>query len=123
MDESGVLFRSPFDGSEVFLGPEESIHIQKTLNSDIAMVFDDCTPYPAAWEQAKVSMERSAGWAERSKKAFEGSENALFGIVQGSMYPMLRERSLKSLIDIGFGGYAIGGLSCLLYTSPSPRDS
>ncbi len=111
MDDRGVLFRSPFDGSEVFLGPEESIQIQKSLNSDIAMVFDDCTPYPATWDQALVSMERSSGWAERSKKAFEGSENALFGIIQGSMYPRLRERSLNSLINVGFDGYAIGGLS------------
>ncbi len=111
MDDRGVLFRSPFDGSEVFIGPEQSIHIQRILNSDIAMVFDDCTPYPATLKQATVSMERSIGWAERSKRAFEGSNNNLFGIIQGGMYPELRERSLDSLKDIEFDGYAVGGLS------------
>lgn len=111
MDESGVLFRSPFDGSEVFLGPEESIRMQRVLNSDVAMIFDDCTPYPACEEEARISMERSTIWAERSKQAFEGSENALFGIIQGGMYPELREQSQKNLLGIGFDGYAIGGLS------------
>ncbi len=111
MDESGVLFRSPFDGSEVFLGPEESIRMQRVLNSDIAMIFDDCTPYPATEDEARSSMERSLVWAERSKLAFEGSNNALFGIIQGGMYPELRELSLKNLLGIGFDGYAIGGLS------------
>ena len=111
MDESGVLFRSPFDGSEVFLGPEESIRMQRVLNSDIAMIFDDCTPYPATEEEARTSMERSTIWAERSKRAFEGSNNALFGIIQGGMYPELREQSQKNLLGIGFDGYAIGGLS------------
>ncbi len=111
MDDSGVTFRSPFDGSEVFMGPEESIRMQRVLNSDIVMVFDDCTPYPATQAEAETSMQRSALWAERSKSAFEGSDNALFGIIQGGMYPELREQSLENLLAVGFDGYAIGGLS------------
>jgi len=111
MNDRGVKFRSPFDGSEMFLGPEESIQIQRTLRSDIAMIFDDCTPYPATYQDTLDSMKRSLGWAERSKIAFEGSDNALFGIVQGGMHRDLREQSLSALTDIGFNGYAVGGLS------------
>lgn len=111
IEARGVTFRSPVDGAKIFMGPEESIHVQRVLDSDIAMVFDDCTPYPATKQEAEVSMLRSMGWAQRSKQAFDGSVNALFGIVQGGMYPDLRSASLGSLTQIGFDGYAIGGLS------------
>jgi len=111
MEEAGVTFNSPVDGSTVFMGPEESIKVQRSLNSDIAMVFDECTPYPVSVEQAVESMKRSLRWAERSKRSFEGSRNALFGIVQGGMYLEAREQSLEKLVEIGFDGYAIGGLS------------
>ena len=111
IEDRGVTFRSPVDGAEIFLGPEESIHVQRVLDSDIAMAFDDCTPYPATREEAETSMRRSMGWARRSKQAFKDSDNALFGIVQGGMYPDLREHSLNCLTEIGFDGYAIGGLS------------
>ena len=111
IEDRGVTFRSPVDGAEVFMGPEESIHVQRVLNSDIAMIFDDCTPYPATHEEAKCSMERSVSWARRSKRAHEGAAGNLFGIIQGGMYPDLRENSLNSLTEIGFDGYAIGGLS------------
>ena len=111
LEDRGVTFRSPVDGAEVFMGPEESIHVQRVLNSDIAMIFDDCTPYPATHEEAKCSMERSVSWARRSKRAHEGAAGNLFGIIQGGMYPDLRENSLNSLTEIGFDGYAIGGLS------------
>jgi queuine tRNA-ribosyltransferase len=116
--EQGVTFASPVDGSKVFLGPEESMRIQHVLDSDIAMIFDECTPYliddvPATAEQARTSMELSLRWAERSRRAFDelGNRNALFGIVQGGMYPELRKRSLDGLVGIGFDGYAIGGLA------------
>jgi queuine tRNA-ribosyltransferase len=116
--EQGVTFASPVDGSKVFLGPEESMRIQHVLDSDIAMIFDECTPYliddvPATAEQARTSMELSPRWAERSRRAFDelGNRNALFGIVQGGMYPELRKRSLDGLVGIGFDGYAIGGLA------------
>ncbi|MDH5728621.1 MAG: tRNA guanosine(34) transglycosylase Tgt [Gammaproteobacteria bacterium] len=109
--EQGVTFKSPIDGREVFLGPEESMAVQKALGADIVMIFDECTPYPASEIVAKESMELSLRWAERSKKAHEDNANALFGIVQGGMYPELRERSLTELTNIGFDGYAIGGLS------------
>ena len=111
LEDRGVTFRSPVDGAEVFMGPEESIHVQRVLNSDIAMIFDDCTPYPATHEEAKCSMERSVSWARRSKRAHEGAAGNLFGIIQGGMYPDLRENSLNSLTEIEFDGYAIGGLS------------
>ena len=112
IDDSGVTFRSPVNGDKIFIGPEESMHIQKILGSDIAMVFDDCTPYPALKCQAELSMNRSLHWAKRSKDAFTGcSMGALFGIVQGGMYADLREESLERLVEIGFDGYAIGGLS------------
>ncbi len=109
--ERGVEFRSPIDGSKVFLGPEESMEVQRKLGSDIVMIFDECTPYPATWEQAKTSMELSLRWAKRSKDAHADNPNALFGIVQGGMYDDLRQVSAEGLIDIGFDGYALGGLS------------
>ncbi|TAN46858.1 MAG: tRNA guanosine(34) transglycosylase Tgt [Methylococcaceae bacterium] len=134
--EQGVKFKSPIDGSPIFMGPEESMAVQRTLNSDIVMVFDECTPYPATETQARQSMELSLRWAARSKAAHghphpnllpkrEGAVSdrrflgragvrelkALFGIVQGGMYPSLRQASLAGLLDIGFDGYAIGGLS------------
>ncbi len=109
--EQGVEFRSPVDGSKVFLGPEESIQVQAELGSDIVMIFDECTPYPASYDQAKQSMQLSLRWAERSKKAHGVNSSALFAIVQGGMYADLRQESLKGLFEIGFDGYAIGGLS------------
>ncbi|MEE4245591.1 MAG: tRNA guanosine(34) transglycosylase Tgt [Kangiellaceae bacterium] len=109
--EQGVEFRSPINGSKVFLGPEESMQVQRELGSDIVMIFDECTPYPATWQQAKDSMELSLRWAERSKVAHGDNPNALFGIVQGGIYNDLREISAKGLIDIDFDGFALGGLS------------
>jgi len=109
--EQGVAFASPVDGSQVFLSAEESMRIQRILNSDIAMVFDECTPYPASIGQAEESMQRSLRWAERCKRAHAGNPNALFGIVQGGVYPHLRQRSVEGLLQIGFDGYAIGGLA------------
>ena len=109
--EKGVTFASPVDGSKVFMGPEESMAVQKSLGSDIVMSFDECTPYPATHEEASTSMELSMRWAERSKKAHEGNPSALFGIVQGGMYEDLRVKSAQVLSGIGFDGYAIGGLS------------
>lgn len=109
--EQGVHFQSPVNGDRCFLSPEESMRIQRTLNSDIVMIFDECTPYPADETTARLSMELSLRWAERSKQAHNGNSNALFGIVQGGMYEQLRDRSLAGLVDIGFDGYAIGGLS------------
>ncbi len=111
ISEQGVAFASPVDGSPVFLSAEESMRIQRTLNSDIAMVFDECTPYPATEVQARESMQRSLRWAERCKRAHEDNPNALFGIVQGGVYPDLRQRSVEGLRQIGFDGYAIGGLA------------
>jgi len=116
--EEGVRFASPIDGSKLFLTPEISMQIQTSLNSDVVMVFDECTPYKIGEEvathaQAAASMQMSARWAQRSKTAFEqaGNKNALFGIVQGGMFEDLRDESLQQLTDIGFHGYAIGGLS------------
>ncbi len=109
--EQGVAFKSPVDGSSVFLGPEESMAVQRRLGADIVMIFDECTPYPATTEQAAESMELSLRWAARSKLAHGDNSAALFGIIQGGMYPELRRRSLHGLLDIGFDGYAIGGLS------------
>ncbi|MCX7554107.1 tRNA guanosine(34) transglycosylase Tgt [Marinicella sp. S1101] len=109
--EEGVTFASPVDGSKVFMGPEESMEVQRKLGSDIVMIFDECTPFPATHEEAKVSMELSLRWAKRSKTAFEGNPNALFGIVQGGMYDDLRQISAKGLSELDFHGYAIGGLS------------
>ena len=110
ISEEGVRFASPINGDKLFLTPEESMRIQQVLDSDIAMVFDECTPYPAAEEEARRSMQLSMRWAARSRKAWKGA-NALFGIVQGGMYEGLREESLASLQQIGFDGYAVGGLS------------
>ena len=126
--EEGVTFQSPVDGSKVFMGPEESMAVQRDLGSDIVMIFDECTPYPATETEARESMELSLRWAKRSKEAHEAQGGAsvaggrtpgatgdkpaaLFGIVQGGMYPQLREVSLAGLTEIGFDGYAIGGLS------------
>ncbi|WP_119718675.1 tRNA guanosine(34) transglycosylase Tgt [Cognatilysobacter tabacisoli] len=109
--EQGVTFAAPTDGSKVFLGPEESMHIQKVLDSDVVMIFDECTPYPATEDVARTSMELSLRWAQRSKRAHEGNDAALFGIVQGGVHHDLRTRSAAALIDIGFDGYAIGGLA------------
>lgn len=111
--EEGVRFRSPVNGDVCFLTPEESIRIQRILNSDVVMIFDECTPYPADEPETKKSMELSVRWAERSRRAHDdgGNSNALFGIVQGGMYESLRDKSLSKLLDIGFDGYAIGGLS------------
>lgn len=111
ISEEGVTFQSPVNGDACFLTPEESMRIQRVLNSDIVMVFDECTPYPADVAQAEISMELSLRWAQRSKRAHAGNPNALFGIVQGGMHEHLRDRSLSGLTEIGFDGYAIGGLS------------
>ena len=111
ISEEGVSFRSPINGDKLFLTPELSIKMQNKLNSDIAMVFDECTPYEADEDAVARSMELSLRWAARSKVAFEGGANALFGILQGGVYQYLREKSLEGLLEIGFDGYAIGGLS------------
>lgn len=111
ISEQGVQFQSPIDGDQVFMGPEESIAIQRKLGSDVVMIFDECTPYPATEQQAESSMQLSLRWAQRSKDAHGDSPAALFGIVQGGMYPELRDVSLAGLETIGFDGYAIGGLS------------
>src|SRR5436190_7947030 len=136
VQEDGVAFASPIDGDRMFLTPELSIEIQRAFDSDIAMVFDECTPYPASHDEAAQSMELSLRWARRSKVAHTGSPNALFGIVQGGMHDGLRDASMGALVAIGFDGYAIGGLSVgepkeemlrvLAYTAPrlpagSPR--
>ncbi len=109
--EQGVKFRSPINGDSCFLTPEESMRIQRILNSDIVMIFDECTPYPATQQAAANSMRLSLRWAQRSKQAHADNPNALFGIVQGGMYEALRDESLAGLIEIGFDGFAIGGLS------------
>ena len=116
--EEGVRFASPVDGSMVFLSPEESMRIQHVLDSDIAMIFDECTPYPATEQQVRDSMQLSLRWAERSRRAFDDltrdgakAPNALFGIVQGGTFPQLRKISAQQLLDIGFDGYAVGGLA------------
>ncbi len=111
LTEDGVTFKSPIDGSTIHLTPEKSIEMQRVLGSDIVMIFDECTPYPASHDVAKKSMELSLRWAQRSKDAHGTSSQALFGIVQGGMYADLRRQSLEGLESIGFDGYAIGGLS------------
>ena len=111
ISEQGVKFRSPIDGDEVFLGPESAIEVQQKLGADVVMVFDECTPYPVDEKTARESMELSLRWAARCKHAHGEYSSALFGIVQGGMFEHLREQSLNGLIDIGFDGYAIGGLS------------
>ena len=133
--EEGVRFQSPVNGNRCFLTPEESMRIQTILNSDIVMIFDECTPYPAAEKLAQTSMQLSLRWAKRSRQAFDAHENpnALFGIVQGGMHESLRDISLAGLKEIGFDGFAIGGLSVgepkedmariLNYTAPRlPQD-
>ena len=109
--EQGAQFRSPVNGDKVFLGPEESMAVQRALGADIVMIFDECTPYPAERSHAEDSMQLSLRWARRSREAHGDSPAALFGIVQGGMYPELRRASLEGLTAIGFDGYAIGGLS------------
>ncbi|MFM7786078.1 MAG: tRNA guanosine(34) transglycosylase Tgt, partial [Gammaproteobacteria bacterium] len=111
IDEDGVRFRSPVDGAPVFLDAETSMRVQAELGADVVMVFDECTPYPATVEQARASMELSLRWARRSRDAHADNPAALFGIVQGGMYPALRSASLEGLERIGFEGYAVGGLS------------
>ncbi len=111
ISEEGVRFRSPVNGDPCFLTPEESMRIQRVLNADIVMIFDECTPYPADERQAAASMRLSLRWAARSRAAHEGNTNALFGIVQGGMFENLRDESLRELTALGFDGYAIGGLS------------
>ncbi|GAB5450499.1 MAG: tRNA guanosine(34) transglycosylase Tgt [Halioglobus sp.] len=111
ISEEGVEFRSPVNGDKVFLDPETSMAIQRSLGADVVMIFDECTPYPATIDEARDSMALSLRWARRSKDAHGDSAAALFGIVQGGMYPQLRAESLAGLQDIGFDGYAIGGLS------------
>ena len=134
ISEEGVAFQSPINGDKLFLTPEEAMRIQRVLDSDIAMVFDECTGYPATHAEAAKSMQLSLRWAERSKRAFEGSPNALFGIVQGGMHEDLRDESLAGLAAIGFDGYAIGGVSVgepkedmeriVAHTAPRmPRDA
>jgi queuine tRNA-ribosyltransferase len=116
--EEGVSFRSPVNGDAVMLTPEKSMQVQRDLDSDIAMIFDECTPYPATEKQARDSMELSLRWAERSRRAFDDltrahakPPNSLFGIVQGGTFAALRKTSADSLLGIGFDGYAVGGLA------------
>jgi len=109
--EEGVRFASPINGDRLMLTPEESMRIQRALGSDIAMIFDECTSYPATEAQAAKSMRLSLRWAGRSRRAWENAPNALFGIVQGGMFESLRDESLAGLLEIGFDGYAVGGLS------------
>lgn len=109
--EEGVVFKSPIDGSKVELNPEIAMQVQRDLGSDIVMIFDECTPYPASEKEARDSMELSLRWAKRSKDAHSDNPSALFGIVQGGMYEHLRKESLEGLADIDFDGFAIGGLS------------
>jgi queuine tRNA-ribosyltransferase len=113
ISEEGVAFQSPVNGDKLFLTPEISMQIQRALNSDVVMCFDECTPYPATVEQAAESMRLSMRWAKRSRDEFHRSENpnALFGIVQGGMFPHLRDESLAALNEIDFDGIAVGGLS------------
>lgn len=112
--EEGVHFKSPLNGEMIFLSPEKSMEVQRALGSDIVMVLDECTPFPATHDVAKESMEMSLRWAKRCKIAHHETEknpSALFGIIQGGMYEDLRDQSLQGLVEIGFDGYAIGGLS------------
>ncbi|MBK5914434.1 tRNA guanosine(34) transglycosylase Tgt [Rhodocyclus purpureus] len=113
ISEEGVRFSSPINGDKLFLTPEESMRIQHVLNSDVVMIFDECTPYPSSHDEAAKSMRLSLRWAKRSRDAHDalGNGNALFGIVQGGMYEDLRDESLAALAEIGFDGFAIGGLS------------
>ena len=111
ISEEGVAFRSPVNGDRCFLTPEESMRIQRVLNSDVVMIFDECTPYPSSQSAAAESMRLSLRWAQRSRLAHGDNSNALFGIVQGGMHDDLRDESLDQLQALGFDGYAIGGLS------------
>ena len=113
ISEKGVSFRSPKDGAKIFMGPEESMQIQQKLGSDIVMIFDECIAYPSEKPAVGQSMQLSLRWARRSKDEHQrlGNNNALFGIVQGGMHEDLRRQSIEALVDIGFDGYAIGGLS------------
>ncbi|MEO8203154.1 MAG: tRNA guanosine(34) transglycosylase Tgt [Betaproteobacteria bacterium] len=111
ISEEGVRFASPINGDRLFLTPEESMRIQRVLDSDIVMIFDECTGHPATVDETADSMRLSLRWAERSRRAHDGNPNALFGIVQGGMFEALRDESLGALEGIGFDGYAIGGLS------------
>ena len=111
--EEGVHFRNPVNGDRIFMDAEKSMEIQKDLGSDIVMIFDECTPYPATHDEAKKSMEMSLRWAQRSRNHFDKLENknSLFGIVQGGIYEDLRDVSVAGLTKIGFDGYAVGGLA------------
>lgn len=109
--EEGVTFRSPINGEKILLTPEKSMQVQRDLGSDIVMIFDECTPFPATEQEARLSMELSLRWAQRSKDEHADSSSALFGIIQGGMYESLRDVSLAGLLEIDFDGYAIGGLS------------
>jgi len=109
--EEGVYFKSHIDGKKLFLTPEKSIEIQNKLDSDIAMSFDECIPYPADYEYAKASTERTLRWAKRGKEAFNNENQSLFGIVQGGEYPDLRKWSAEETVKLGFDGYSIGGTS------------
>ena len=111
--EEGVTFQNPINGEKIFLSPEKSMEIQYDLGSDIVMIFDECTPYPATFDYAKKSMEMSLRWAKRSRDRFDELENprALFGTVQGGTYEELRKISAEGLVNIGFDGYAVGGLA------------
>ena len=111
VSEQGVEFRSPLDGARLHLDAERSMEIQAALGSDIVMAFDECTPWPATEAEARASMERSMRWAARSRRAHAGNGSALFGITQGGVYPALRDASLAALLEMGFDGYAIGGLA------------
>jgi len=111
LTEKGVHFRSPVDGELIELTPERSIEVQHALGADVIMVFDECTPYPAEEMEARASMEMSMRWAQRCKEAHGGHLGRVFGIVQGGMFPELRRESASKLVEIGFDGYAIGGLS------------
>src|SRR5258708_4813091 len=111
ISEEGVAFQSPINGDKLFLTPEEAKRNQRSLDSDIVMVFDECTGYPASRELAAESMQLSLRWAERSKRAHEGNANALFGIVQGGMHEDLRDESIRALPDLGVCAYCLRGLS------------
>ena len=107
----GVKFKSHIDGSEHFLTPEEVLEVQLVLGSDIIMVLDECSPYPVDYHQAKASLERTLKWAKRTKSVWSEKEKGLFGIVQGSTFKDLRKRGAEQLVEMGFDGYALGGLS------------
>lgn len=111
IEKNGVRFASHIDGTRFFLGPVESMHIQKTLDSDVVMAFDECTPYPATFQEAEKSVIRTTGWETMSREQPLNNGQLRFGIVQGSVYPELRERSAKEISALDFDGYAVGGVS------------